>query len=52
MDDEIKNLVLIEIENIMRKFGKSLQDYEAMSFLDMTNALYMQNKLVTQRIKI
>lgn len=44
--NEIKNLTLVEIENTMRKFGKSLRDYEAMSFPDMSSASSMQNKLI------
>lgn len=42
----MKNLTLVEIENMMQKFGKSFRDYEAMPFSDMSSALSMQNKLI------
>ncbi|XP_072081211.1 uncharacterized protein [Arachis hypogaea] len=50
IDDELKNLYLIEIEKILKSNARSLRDYQSMPYPEMSDVRLFQNKLIEEEL--
>ncbi|XP_072064473.1 uncharacterized protein [Arachis hypogaea] len=49
-DNELKNLCLIEIEKILNSNARFLRDYQSMSYPEMHDVRFFQNKLIEEEL--
>ena len=49
-DDQLKNYALAEIENLLKKNGKSLRDFADMPFPDLALASEGQNRFIQDEL--